>query len=174
MLKIFLILFFPLTVMAHGSKHHSEMPKPSSGPVSEINNAGNQLKLNVAPLESTVGKLTSIQGSFENIEGKGIPSQITLIFRHIESNMEVFKTKFIADSGSFNIKNQFFDGAPHQVIALAEPIDEDLKSASVHMNIDVIGISPPQKVVFNTMLYLLLFAAAIMVIGYKGSLRWLK
>jgi hypothetical protein len=168
---IAILLFVNVSAELAQSHHsmamsHETEEAPSSHHPAMLNTQGLELKLS-GDSNTTVGQLANLQVSVMDTKTKQPATDVFLKVKtmQLENNWVAFTYQGVPDStGIFAWKQQFFDGAPHNIEVEAIP-QANAKRAfqpfQVAQNISVEGVAPP----LLTRLISLAYFAGIVVMG---------
>ncbi len=148
---------------AHG--HAASAPAPTARGAATSDS--NTLSVEFSPGSGTVGRLVSIQGTLRDAAGHAVPdAKITIRLHHIEDDKTMYEGSFAAPSGTFEWRNQFFDGAEHKVFVTAAPLTEGAWApVTFESTIDVEAIDPPMPIVLRPWGFMVFVTAAGMACG---------
>lgn len=149
------------TAQAHGGGDVS-----TAEPFTEQSANGDvSLSYSMNPGAGRVGTLNHLNFTATDRQGQLLPDttfEVTLW--HIEDEKPMFATTLFAPTGQADFEFQFFDGAEHEVRAVAT---NTAGSVALTRMVEVEGLSPPLPVKIKTTIYLL----ALVLIGILIGLR---
>src|SRR5687768_13436641 len=104
-----------------GGVHEAEEEHaPAAAPQREVTSGGFRLTVTLTPEEGTVGEVVNITGRVTDMAGNMVRNvRFQLTSHHLEDDVDIFKTSFIAPDGLFVWGNQFWDGTEHEMIVTA-------------------------------------------------------
>ncbi len=136
-----------------------------------VENETMQLEL-LGDTQAVVGNLATFGVKVSNpTTGEAITEvDVSIQSVALESDAVMFAYQGTPDPvGKLIWKEQFFDGAPHQVRATVTPFDESSESLQVAQEIDVQGIAPPLLVRFISLFYFTLIFIVGLIAGFWGK-----
>ncbi|NCJ07151.1 hypothetical protein GS597_11675 [Synechococcales cyanobacterium C] len=166
---LLIVNFSARSASAHSEGHHTPLAIPTS-------RQGQQVTAQISgQTQATVGQLATQTVTLNpNIDPR---PELLLNIRtlDLESHEPVFTYTGIAPAdGQFTWRQQFFDGAPHQVVVEVLPPDQsnaDFESFQIAQAIDVTGLEPPLSVRLITLSYFTLCFVLGLLAGL-GTHRW--
>ena len=160
-----------------GGVHEAEEEHaPAAAPQREVTAGGFRLALTLfSPEEGTVGEVVTIQGRVTDMAGNAVRNvRYQIASHHLEDDVDIFKTSFIAPDGVFNWGNQFWDGTEHEIIITATPAPDasaQFPPLTLRREVAVTPLPPPVGVQLRALLWLLLPVALGMAVGLPLGLR---
>lgn len=158
-----------------GGHEAEEGHAPAAAPQAEATGGGFRLSVSFSPVEGTVGEVVTIQGRLTDMAGNNVRNvRYTLTSHHLEDDVDIFKTSFVAPDGIFNWGNQFWDGTEHEVIVAAAPgpdASAQFSPLTVRREVAVTPLAPPMWVQIRALLWLLLPVVIGLAIGIPLGLR---
>ncbi|MBI3973069.1 MAG: hypothetical protein HY332_17460 [Chloroflexi bacterium] len=155
----------------HGEEEHA----PQAAPQREVTNGGYKLSITLTPDAGKVGEVVTIVGRVADASGNMVRNvRFELTSHHLEDDVEVFKTTFVAPDGVFNWGNQFWDGTEHEIRITASPGPEasaQFAPLTLRRIVEVEAVPPSVGVQVRAMLWLLLPVALGLAAGIPLGLR---
>lgn len=162
----------PPPASAHGGhEHHEVAAAPAPGGVTKGDSA--QLALSFDPPSGTVGKLVTIRAVATDPDSKPLANvRFTVRLHHLEDDKDMYTSTFVAPDGTFTWRNQFFDGAEHQIIVTAAPVESGaFTPVTAAYTMDVEAICPPDNVVARMWTFHMAIVVAGMACGAFATRR---
>lgn len=158
----------------HGGHEEGEAA-PAAAPQREVTAGGFRLNVTLSPEAGTVGEVVTIQGKVTDATGANVRNvRFQLVSHHLEDDVDIFKTTFVAPDGIFNWGNQFWDGTEHEIriTATAAPdASAQFPTLSLKREVAVTPLPPPMWVQIRALLWLLVPVIVGLAIGIPLGLR---
>ena len=158
-----------------GGHPEGERDAPKAAPVNQVTSGGYTFSIGLIPEAGTVGELVTIQGRVTDPSGALVKNvHFELVSHHLEDDVPIFQTAFVAPDGIFSWGNQFWDGTEHELRITASPgpgAAVPFSPLALRREVEVEAIAPSLWVQLRAMLWLLLPVALGMAIGIPLGLR---
>jgi dihydrodipicolinate reductase len=167
-LAIVILLYVNISAeFAHNHHHHAQDNFSGSA---IANNEEIQIEL-LGDTQAVVGQLSTQTVQVSNAQTKEARADVLIDIQSIalEHNTVIFAYQGIPDhKGRLTWSEQFFDGAPHKVMATVTPLEKErvnLQPLEISQPVEVEGIAPP----ILTRLISLFYFSSIFVLGLIGG-----
>ncbi|MGH2369562.1 MAG: hypothetical protein ACRDI2_15355 [Chloroflexota bacterium] len=152
-----------------------EAAAPAPAPPSEVTAGGFKLTVRLDPEHSKVGEVTAIQGQMTDSSGALVRNvRYELVSFHLEDEVPIFRTTFVAPDGLFSWGNQFWDGTEHELRLTASPgpgATQQFSALTLRRVVEVEAVPPTMANQLRALFYLLLPVAVGLAIGIPLGLR---
>ena len=136
---------------------HETKSAPSSTLVKDAISQGLDVRLS-GDTNAMVGQPASLQLTVRDVKTqKPVSVNVQVVTTQLEHNWITFAMQGQADAtGQFSWQQQFFDGAPHKVVAIVSPTANSptqFKPIEVGETLEVEGVAPPLQVRLTSLAY---------------------
>lgn len=175
---IIAIALLIIAVLGEGQRspgHGGEEAAPRPAPQNEVTAGGVRLNVTLSPEAGKVGEVVNIQGRVTDASGAPVRNvRFELISHHLEDDVPIFRTAFVAPDGTFSWGNQFWDGTEHELRITASPgpdASAQFGPLALRRVVEVEPVPPSVGNQLRALFWLLLPVALGLAIGVPLGLR---